>query len=286
LEARLVVLIRKLASVQARPIKAGSGLYLIGIDAENLGLPLVQRVALSLLSMPPPYDVEQGNNILKELDPSETLQQTELVDLIEQLSKAEPYQHCCVLESFGLDILTKTESGPGPGPPSLERLVTRQGGIAVPNGVTRDWVELLLSNRHMRETACASSFKKFARRGEGSLREEDTLAFCQEVCRKLGVTVASEKLQAAIGKVHQKSSGGLALDDFSHFFERFLNQLSTQLPKAVASEEAVSDVVINESARPDVSEAVEQFQAIVDRGEWRGMIHITVEDSSSVQRRV
>jgi len=155
--------------------------------------------------------------------------------------------------------------------------------MAIPSGVTRDWVQLLLSSSHMRSTACASSFKKYAQRSEGKLHEEDTLAFCQEVCSKLGIAIARTKLEEAVSKVHRKSNVGISLDEFSQFFDRFLQQLSTQLPKAPTIDAAV-DGAINETAIE--IEVVEQFQGIVDRGEWSGMIHISVEDSSVVQHRV
>lgn len=284
LEARLIVLVRKLNDLGARPLKADSGLWIIGISTEGLGLPLVQRVVFSLLLMPRPYDIEQGNRHVRQLDPSLTFNHGALSALIQQLSEAPPCQHCSILESFGADLLSHTYSSTLDGPPSLDRLTTKGGGPAVPTRVTRDWVEVLLQSSQMRTATCALSFSKHSQKSGGVLREEDTMAFCQEVCGKLGVAVAPSKLEDAVNKVHRKSAEGLSIDNFSQFFERFLRQLSTQLPDA-PSKEVEAEEQPHKALAP-VIEAVEEFRAILNGGEFCGMIDVTIEDAVALQRRI
>jgi len=109
------------------------------------------------------------------------------------------------------------------------------------------------------------------------------MAFCQEVCSKLGVHVESSKLEAAVAMVHKQNSQGLSEEHFSKFFERFLRQLSTQLPEASASPDGDERVDVSP---PLLTRAVDDFRRLIDAGEWRGEIDITLEDSSVLQRRI
>jgi len=286
LEARLIVLVRKLSSMAARPMKVDGGLWIVGLASEDLGLPLIQRVVLSLLLMPAPYDVKLGNKYLQDLDPTLVLTERGLHDLIQQLSEALPCQHYSILESFGVDLLPcKGSSLVGLGPPSLERLVTKNGGPAVPPTATREWLEVLLKSGQMRTAACSLSFKKHSQNGQ-LLQEKDTMAFCQEICSKLGITVSPSKLEDAVARVHKKSTAGLTLDNFSQFFERFLQQLSTQLPRVPLSRSGRADETCNRDALALVTKVVEDFRCTIDAGDWRGMIQITIEDAETLQRRI
>jgi len=294
MEARLITLLRKLDDFGARPMKVDDGLWIIGIATEDLGISLVQRIVLSLLLTPAPYDLQQCNKYLQELDPTLELNQSALREIIQQLSASPPCQHCALLESFGLDLLTHASSSTMGGPPSLERLTTRGGGPAVPSVVTRDWVDVLLRSSQMRTAACSSSFKKHSHGKGAVLQKEDTLAFCEEICKKLGVFVSPAKLADAVDKVHCKNTDGMSFDSFSHFFERFLRQLSTQLPGPSSSwEESATGGYPMQQQQPHANEAlapvmaaVNDFRAMVQDGEWRGMIDITVEDAAVLQRRI
>lgn len=274
------MLVRALAPLNARPVEVDNGLWIVGVATEGLGLSPVQRVVLSLLLMPSPCDVEHGNKYIQELDPCLVLNRAVLEQLIQQLSETPPCQHGSILDSFGLDCLNKPTLD---GPPSLDRLTTRNGGPLVPARVTRDWVDILLKSSLMRTAACTGSFKKHSQGSEGALREQDTMAFCQEVCCKLGVVVEASKLEAAVAMVHKKNADGLFPDNFSLFFERFLRQLSSQLPEASGHPDVDEQL---DMLSPLLSKAVDDFRGLIAAGEWRGEINITLEDSVVLQRRI
>jgi hypothetical protein len=112
------------------------------------------------------------------------------------------------------------------------------------------------------------------------------MAFCQEVCSKLGVAVAPKKLEEAIAKVHRKCDQGLSEEDFSQFFERFLRQLSTQLPAASRSSDVEEkEAQAGESCKA-IASAVDGFKALVRGGEWSDFIDITISDAETLQRRL
>jgi len=135
----------------------------------------------------------------------------------------------------------------------------------------------------MRKAVCDASFKKHSQGNEGVLKECDTMNFCVEVSSKLGVAVDHSKLEAAVKAVHKKNTGGLCLNNFSQFFERFLRQLSTQLPESCSPADAQETV---DTPSPTLTRVLEDFRGLVDASEWRSQIEITLEDSAVLQRRI